>query len=178
MYMREMGTVELLTREGEIEIAKRIEGGLHDMMAAISRVARPPSPRSWPWPRKSAKGEMVISTVVDGFADADEADDYVAEEDFDDYDEADDDDGKGGSKALTRKLEELKREALNRFDAVRDLFEKLQARPTRKKATAAPAYLKAQQAITAQADDDPLHRQGHREAVRHRCARQVEDVRK
>ncbi|MFT5934553.1 MAG: RNA polymerase primary sigma factor, partial [Hydrogenophaga sp.] len=36
MYMREMGTVELLTREGEIEIAKRIEGGLNDMMAAIS----------------------------------------------------------------------------------------------------------------------------------------------
>ncbi|MDR0259301.1 MAG: RNA polymerase sigma factor RpoD, partial [Comamonas sp.] len=35
MYMREMGTVELLTREGEIEIAKRIEGGLMDMMEAI-----------------------------------------------------------------------------------------------------------------------------------------------
>ncbi len=36
MYMREMGTVELLTREGEIEIAKRIEGGLQAMMVAIS----------------------------------------------------------------------------------------------------------------------------------------------
>ena len=36
MYMREMGTVELLTREGEIEIAKRIEGGLMAMMEAIS----------------------------------------------------------------------------------------------------------------------------------------------
>ena len=36
MYMREMGTVELLTREGEIEIAKRIEGGLMKMMEAIS----------------------------------------------------------------------------------------------------------------------------------------------
>ena len=36
MYMREMGTVELLTREGEIEIAKRIEGGLQSMMQAIS----------------------------------------------------------------------------------------------------------------------------------------------
>ena len=36
MYMREMGTVELLTREGEIEIAKRIEGGLQAMMYAIS----------------------------------------------------------------------------------------------------------------------------------------------
>ncbi len=37
MYMREMGTVELLTREGEIEIAKRIEEGLREVMGAISR---------------------------------------------------------------------------------------------------------------------------------------------
>ena len=36
MYMREMGTVELLTREGEIEIAKRIEEGLGQMQAALS----------------------------------------------------------------------------------------------------------------------------------------------
>ena len=36
MYMREMGSVELLTREGEIEIAKRIEDGLTDMIQAIS----------------------------------------------------------------------------------------------------------------------------------------------
>ncbi len=36
MYMREMGTVELLTREGEIEIAKRIEDGIREMMAAFT----------------------------------------------------------------------------------------------------------------------------------------------
>ena len=36
MYMREMGSVELLTREGEIEIAKRIEDGLKHMVMAIS----------------------------------------------------------------------------------------------------------------------------------------------
>ncbi len=36
MYMREMGTVELLTREGEIQIAKRIEEGLRDVMAALA----------------------------------------------------------------------------------------------------------------------------------------------
>ncbi|OUS13773.1 RNA polymerase sigma factor RpoD [Gammaproteobacteria bacterium 53_120_T64] len=36
MYMREMGTVELLTREGEIEIAKRIEEGIRDIMYAMS----------------------------------------------------------------------------------------------------------------------------------------------
>ncbi len=36
MYMRQMGAFELLTREGEIEIAKRIEGGLQSMVSAIS----------------------------------------------------------------------------------------------------------------------------------------------
>jgi len=146
MYMREMGTVELLTREGEIEIAKRIEGGLHDMMAAISE-----SPATiaeiLAMAEEIREGKVVISTVVDGFADADEADDYVAEEDFDDYDEADDDDGKGGSKALTRKLEELKREALTRFDAIRDLFEKLH-KVYDKEGYGGPSYLKTQVAIT------------------------------
>jgi hypothetical protein len=54
MYMREMGTVELLTREGEIEIAKRIEGGLMAMMEAIS--ARPPPlPKFCAWVKTSAK---------------------------------------------------------------------------------------------------------------------------
>ncbi|MGE0098458.1 MAG: RNA polymerase sigma factor RpoD [Hydrogenophaga sp.] len=146
MYMREMGTVELLTREGEIEIAKRIEGGLNDMMAAISE-----SPATIAeilvMAEDIREGKVVISTVVDGFADADEADDYVAEEDFDDYDEADDDDGKGGSKALTRKLEELKREALTRFDTMRTLFEKLH-KTYDKEGYGTPAYLKTQNAIT------------------------------
>ena len=36
MYMREMGTVELLTREGEIVIAKRIEEGIRDVMSAVA----------------------------------------------------------------------------------------------------------------------------------------------
>ena len=36
MYMREMGTVELLTREGEIVIAKRIEEGIREMLSALA----------------------------------------------------------------------------------------------------------------------------------------------
>ena len=125
MYMREMGTVELLTREGEIEIAKRIEGGLMRMMEAISE-----SPATiaeiFAMMEEIRRGDtkVIISAVVDGFSNINEADDYVAEEDFDEFDEADDDDGKGGSKALTRKLEELKVEALRRFDIIRDYFEK------------------------------------------------------
>jgi len=41
MYMREMGTVELLTREGEIRIAKRIEEGLDAVRVALSMYPRP-----------------------------------------------------------------------------------------------------------------------------------------
>ena len=124
MYMREMGTVELLTREGEIEIAKRIEGGLMAMMEAIS--ASPATiAEILRLGEDIREGKVVITTVVDGFSNPNEADDYVAEEDFDEFDAADDDDGKGGSKALTKKLEELKREALSRFDKLRDLFEKI-----------------------------------------------------
>ncbi|MEY4448185.1 MAG: polymerase sigma factor RpoD [Pseudomonadota bacterium] len=146
MYMREMGTVELLTREGEIEIAKRIEGGLMDMMTAISA-----SPATIAEILRLAgeirEGKVVISTVVDGFSNINEADDYVAEEDFDEFDESDDDDGKGGSKALTKKLEELKNQALERFDRITELFEKVHA-ISAKEGWGTPAYQKAQKELS------------------------------
>ncbi|WP_286185910.1 RNA polymerase sigma factor RpoD [Acidovorax cavernicola] len=146
MYMREMGTVELLTREGEIEIAKRIEGGLMAMMEAISA-----SPATIAAILEMAatirEGKVVISTIVDGFSNPNEADDYVAEEDFDEFDEEDDDDGKGGSKALTKKLEELKNEALSRFDRIAEMFEKIH-KIYEKEGYGTPAYAKAQQAVS------------------------------
>ena len=146
MYMREMGTVELLTREGEIEIAKRIEGGLMAMMEAISA-----SPATVAEILRMAgdirEGKVVISTIVDGFSNANEADDYVAEEDFDEFDDSDDDDGKGGSKALTKKLEELKTEALVRFDRVQILFEKMR-KAFDKEGYGSPAYSKIQKSIS------------------------------
>ena len=148
MYMREMGTVELLTREGEIEIAKRIEGGLQDMMEAIS--ASPATiAEILQMGEEIREGKVVITTVVDGFSDPDEADDYVAEEDFDEYDEDDDDDGKGGSKALTKKLEELKNEALSRFDTLRGLFEKMH-KVYDKEGYGSPSYMKIQTEISAE----------------------------
>lgn len=148
MYMREMGTVELLTREGEIEIAKRIEGGLMAMMEAIS--ASPATiAEILNMGEEIREGKVVISTIVDGFSNPNEADDYVAEEDFDEFDEADDDDGKGGSKALTKKLEELKKQALERFDKLRELFEKVH-KVYDKEGYGTPAYIKAQQALSAE----------------------------
>ena len=146
MYMREMGTVELLTREGEIEIAKRIEGGLMRMMEAISE-----SPATIAeilrLGEEIREGKIVISTVVDGFTVADEADDYVAEEDFDEFDEEDDDDGKGGSKALTKKLEELKIEALSRFEKIAVHFEKVH-KTYDKEGYGTPTYMKAQKSLS------------------------------
>ncbi len=146
MYMREMGTVELLTREGEIEIAKRIEGGLMRMMEAISE-----SPATIAEILRLAaeirEGKIVISTVVDGFSNPNEADDYVAEEDFDEFDEEDDDDGKGGSKALTKKLEELKKEALSRFDKIGLYFEKVH-KTYDKEGYGSPTYLKSQKMLS------------------------------
>jgi RNA polymerase primary sigma factor len=148
MYMREMGTVELLTREGEIEIAKRIEGGLMAMMEAISA-----SPATIAEILRLADeiragvGKAVITTFVDGFSNPNEADDYVAEEDFDEFDAEDDDDGKGGSKALTKKLEELKRDALERFDRMATMFEKIH-KIYEKEGYGTPAYVKAQAALS------------------------------
>ncbi len=148
MYMREMGTVELLTREGEIEIAKRIEGGLMAMMEAISA-----SPATIAEILRLADeiragvGKAVITTFVDGFSNPNEADDYVAEEDFDEFDAEDDDDGKGGSKALTKKLEELKRDALERFDRMAVMFEKIH-KIYEKEGYGTPAYVKAQAALS------------------------------
>ncbi|MCF8161253.1 MAG: RNA polymerase sigma factor RpoD, partial [Polaromonas sp.] len=146
MYMREMGTVELLTREGEIEIAKRIEGGLMAMMEAISA-----SPASIVEILKLGEDirsdKVVITTIVDGFTNPNEADDYVAEEDFDEFDADDDDDGNGGSKALTKKLEELKKEAMTRFDRLREYHEKI-LKTYDKEGYGTPAYLKTQRLLS------------------------------
>jgi RNA polymerase primary sigma factor len=146
MYMREMGTVELLTREGEIEIAKRIEGGLQAMMLAIS--ASPTTiAEILHMATRLRAGEMQISEAVDGFVSDDEADDYVAEEDFDEFDEAEEEDEGAISRALTKRLEELKVAALVRFDALNGHFEKMR-RAYEKDGYKSPSYNKAQHAVS------------------------------
>ncbi len=146
MYMREMGLFELLTREGEIEIAKRIEGGLQAMMLAISA-----SPgvmaEILAYGDKIAAGELSISDVVDGFVVADEADDYVAEEDVDSFDEEDDDDGSGGSRAMTKRMEEMRVTALARFASMRVAFDRLR-HAFEKTGHGSPTYRKAQTALS------------------------------
>ncbi len=69
MYMREMGTVELLTREGEIEIAKRIEEGLRQSLAALAEYPRSVATLLEEYDRVEA-GEQRLTDVITGFLDA------------------------------------------------------------------------------------------------------------
>lgn len=70
MYMREMGTVELLTREGEISIAKRIEDGIRDVLHAIAH---------WPGAvdvvlqeyQETISGERRLADILSGYLDPD-----------------------------------------------------------------------------------------------------------
>ena len=82
MYMREMGSVELLTREGEIEIAKRIEDGLKHMVHAISGCPTT-IVAILEDAEKVRNGTMQIDQIVDGLVDGldEEASEQVAEDD-------------------------------------------------------------------------------------------------
>src|SRR6476659_10156236 len=88
MYMREMGSVELLTREGEIEIAKRIEDGLKHMIMAISACPMTVA-QILDLAGKIEKDEYKIDDLVDGLMDFNEALDAL--EEVDDEAEAGDD---------------------------------------------------------------------------------------
>ena len=79
MYMREMGSVELLTREGEIEIAKRIEDGLRHMIQAISACPTTIAEILRPRRERSQRDEMRIDEVVDGLLDPN-AEEIIGEE--------------------------------------------------------------------------------------------------
>jgi RNA polymerase primary sigma factor len=67
MYMREMGTVELLTREGELKIAKRIEEGQNQVLAALSTYPDTVSRVITLFDAVDAE-EMRLSDVISGFA--------------------------------------------------------------------------------------------------------------
>ena len=71
MYMREMGTVELLTREGEIEIAKRIEEGIREVMGAISHFPGTVDYILSEYDRVTTEGGR-LSDVLSGYIDPDD----------------------------------------------------------------------------------------------------------
>ncbi|TAJ81314.1 MAG: RNA polymerase sigma factor RpoD [Gallionellaceae bacterium] len=129
MYMREMGTVGLLTRQDEIVIAKRIEEGLKHMIQAISACPATIA-EILALAEKVTKEELRIDEVIDGFIDVQEeeviaaplADEDEAEvEEVGDEEESEDD----GEAAAAANLAQLKGDALARFAVIADLFTKL-----------------------------------------------------
>jgi RNA polymerase primary sigma factor len=152
MYMREMGSVELLTREGEIEIAKRIEEGLKHMVQAIC--ASPSTiAEMLDAAQRIEKEEMRVDELIDGLVEPHSGEDQAAEEDEDDSDLDDTDAEDGGDEdedsdddasdeegeeddeetaaekeasANAATLLKLKTDSLERFAVIRELHERQQ----------------------------------------------------
>ncbi|MBP5996344.1 MAG: RNA polymerase sigma factor RpoD [Azonexus sp.] len=150
MYMREMGSVELLTREGEIEIAKRIEDGLKHMVQAIS--ACPTTIDDIiEMAAKVEADEMRIDELVDGLIDPNAVEAPPAadlpEEVEEDEDEDDSGDEDGGAGAVSASLLQLKTDALERFAVIKALHAKMQKALT-SKGSQDKTYLKLRQQIS------------------------------
>jgi len=154
MYMREMGTVDLLTREGEIVIAKKIEAGLKDMVMALS--ACPVTiAEILDNAAKITSGEMEIDQFVDGLVDPNAEDIKLGPEepeidpDAEEGEEGEGEEGGGGGGAATanaKQLEELKQISLEKFAVVRTQADKMR-RAFDKDGYNCPAYVKAQENI-------------------------------
>ena len=133
MYMREMGSVGLLTRESEIEIAKRIEGGLRHMIQAIS--ACPPIIAGIvDLATEIEKDNLRIDEVVDGLLDAnaqDIMDEEFSEESLEqeleagELDDEEDEDGDGSAVDSANFLK-LKTDALEKFAVIRAIYSEMQ----------------------------------------------------
>jgi RNA polymerase primary sigma factor len=139
MYMREMGTVELLTRQDEIDIAKRIEEGLKHMVMAIS--ACPTTINEiLAHIRRVHEGAAQIEEIVDGLVDQD-GEEYAG---AGVTDETEDDGPAGGMSS--KQLEALRVQALEKFAIVDKEFEKMRL-AYQNQGYRSEDYLTAQQAI-------------------------------
>ena len=151
MYMREMGSVELLTRESEIEIAKRIEDGLKHMIQAIS--ACPTTIAGiLELADKVAKDEMRIDELIDGLLDPD-ADQIVSEDISEETleqelsaENAEDEDITAIANA---NLLKLKNDALERFTVIQEAYAEMQ-KALEKKGSSNKVYKDIQEKISAE----------------------------
>ena len=162
MYMREMGSVELLTREGEIDIAKRIEDGLRDMIQAISACPTTIAEIIAAAERIS-KDEAKIDEIVDGLVDLDAVEPVVAapapaaasddeedeEEDEDEEEEEEETASASGGAAgfSSEQLEQLKRDSLAKFSTIAQQFDKMR-KAFEKEGYNSKPYVKAQEVIS------------------------------
>ncbi|MGB1261962.1 MAG: RNA polymerase sigma factor RpoD [Cognaticolwellia sp.] len=129
MYMREMGTVELLTRKGEIVIAKRIEEGIKEVQRSVSEYPPAINYLLEQWDNYEAE-EVRLSDIIVGFLDPDAEDEEIpaaathigselSKEDLEDEDKSDDDEDE--EEEDTGPCPE---EAREKFNALRSAYEK------------------------------------------------------
>jgi RNA polymerase primary sigma factor len=142
LYMREMTKAKLLSREDEVAIAKRIEEGLMNMMKAI---CKSPSviESIIAMAGEIKEGKLTIASVVEGFTDLNEVADYVIDDEFRGFDDTDEDERFLDTQAETKELEELKNQALHRFERITDLFEVVR-KIYQREGWGSPSYVKAQ----------------------------------
>ena len=145
MYMREMGSVELLTREGEIEIAKRIEEGLKHMIMAISACPMTVA-QILDHAERIAKDEAKIDDLVDGLMDFNE--ELTALDEGSDDEEGDEDEADAGAIA-SENLERLKVAALEHFAVIRRHYTRMLS-VLQKEGHKAPKYLDLQKKISSE----------------------------
>ncbi len=140
MYMREMGSVELLTRESEIEIAKRIEDGLRHMIQAIS--ACPTIIENILALAADVENDRLrVDELVDGFLDDDTEEimgkdipDEAMDQDFDSDDAEDEQIAAASANMLKMKSDVLERFAVIRqtYDEMKKIIDKKEGRQDKK----------------------------------------------
>ena len=132
MYMREMGTVGLLTRQDEIVIAKRIEEGLKHMIQAVSACPATIA-EILALAEKVKLDEMRIDEVIDGFIEIENetlvAEELIEVEELDeeeeDEEEEEEESAEDREALVAANLAQLKIDALERFALISDLFGKM-----------------------------------------------------
>lgn len=131
MYMREMGTVELLTREGEIVIAKRIEEGINTVQASVAEYPQAIAMILEQYDRYEAE-EVRLSDIISGFVDPNAEDmaptathigSELSDDDLDDEDDEGDDEDDDGDEEDSPKGPDPE-EARERFTQLREAHEK------------------------------------------------------
>lgn len=149
MYMREMGTVGLLTREAEQEIAKRIEEGLKAMVRAIA--ACPSTIEEiLSLAERIQKEELAIGDMVDGLVELDalEKIEEVSDDVLDDEEDFEEESSESVSAKNEADTAELKRLALLRFKEIKAIYTKmLLALKNEKEGSKSTKYLNLQAQI-------------------------------
>ncbi|PMN93412.1 RNA polymerase sigma factor RpoD [Enterovibrio norvegicus] len=129
MYMREMGTVELLTREGEIDIAKRIEDGINQVQVSVAEFPGSISYLLDQFDKVEAE-ELRLTDIISGFVDPSQDDiaptathigSELSQEELDDEDKNDDDDEEEEDTGIDPEL------AREKFNELRVSYENMQA---------------------------------------------------